>query len=206
MSPTKKRRFKPFIANRVTEIHDASPEQWRHVLTSLNPADEGSRGTDIHALKTKCRWLFGPKFLLQPEDQWPVREIGKIPDDDKEVEVEKHVTFITRGSGLDQLLRHNSSWLKLQTLVAWLMRFVNYIANKNGPLKSARISIPEMRKSTEKIVQIVQRQYLSEEVDCLTDGRQVKGHSKLSNLSLKTWQVSLEMKTRAKSREETLQA
>ena len=109
-----KRRFKPLIANRVTEIHDASsPEQWRHVPTSLNPADEGSRGTDIHALKTKCRWLFGPKFLFQPEDQWPVREIGKIPDDDKEVEVEKHVTFITRGSGLDQLLRRYSSWLKL---------------------------------------------------------------------------------------------
>ena len=112
-----------------------------------------------------------------------MKEIGKIPDDDKEVEVEKHVTFITRGSGLEQLLRRYSSWLKLQTLVAWLMRFLNYIANKNGPLKSARISIPEMRKSTEKIVQIVQRQYFSEEIDCLTDGRQVKGHSKLSNLS-----------------------
>ena len=73
---TNEKRFKPFIANRVTEIHDAStPEQWRHAPTSLNPADEGSRGMDIHALKTK--------------DQWPVKEIGKIPDDDKEVEVEK---------------------------------------------------------------------------------------------------------------------
>ena len=114
-----KRKFKPFIANRVPEIHDAtSPEQWRHVPTSLNPADEGLRGMDIHALKTKCRWLFGPKFLLQLEDQWPVKEIGKIPDGDKEVEVEKHVTFITHGSGLDQLLRCYSSWLKLQTLVA----------------------------------------------------------------------------------------
>ena len=51
------------------------------------------------------------------------------------------------------------------------MRFVDYIANKNGPLKSARISIPEMRKSTEKIVQMVQRQYFSEEIDCLIDGR-----------------------------------
>ena len=112
-----------------------------------------------------------------------MREIGKIPDDDKEVEVEKHVTFITRGSVLDQLLRRYSSWLKLQTLVAWLMHFVDYIANKNGPLKSARISIPEVRKSTEKIVQMVQRQFFSEEIDCLKDGRQVKGHSKLSNLS-----------------------
>ena len=120
---------------------------------------------------------------MQPEDQWPVKEIGKIPDDDKEVEVEKHVTFITRGSGLDLLLRRYSSWLKLQTLVAWLMRFVDYIDNKNGTLKSARISIPEMWKSIEEIVQMVQRQYFSEEIDWLTDRRQVKGHSKHSNLS-----------------------
>ena len=40
-----------------------------------------------------------------------------------------------------------------------------------------------MRKSTEKIVQMVQRQYFFEDIDCPTDGRQVKGHSKLSNLS-----------------------
>ena len=80
----------------------------RHVPTSQNPAAEGSRGTDIYALKTKCRWLFGQKFLLQPEDQWPLKEIGKIPHDDKEVDVEKHVTFITRGSGLELLLRRYS--------------------------------------------------------------------------------------------------
>ena len=60
---------------------------------------------------------------------------------------------------------------------------MDYITNKNGPLKSARISIPDLRKSTEKIVQMVQRQYFFEDIDCLTDGRQVKGHSKLSNLS-----------------------
>ena len=113
-------RFKPLIANRVTEIHDASTtEQWRHLPISLNPADEGLQGTDIHALKSKCRWLFGPKFLLQPEDQWPVKEIDKISDDDKEVEVEKHVTITTRGPALNLLLRRYSSSPKLQTLVEW---------------------------------------------------------------------------------------
>ena len=116
----RKRRFKPLIENRCSEIHDAStPEQWRHVPTSLNPADEGLRGTDKHTLKWKCRWLFGPKFVLQPEDQWPVKEIGKTCDNDKEVEVEKHVKFITRGSELDLPLRRYASWPKLQTLVEW---------------------------------------------------------------------------------------
>ena len=111
-----------------------------------------------------------------------MKEIGKIPDDDKEVEVEKHVMFITRGSALDLLLRRYSSWPKLQTLVAWLMRFVDYIAKRNGPPRLTRISFQEIRKSTEKIVQMVQLQYFPEEIDCLTDGRQVKGHSKLFNL------------------------
>ena len=65
-----KRRFKPFIANRVNEIHNVStPEQWRHMPTSLNPADEGSRGMVIHSFKPNCRWLSGPKFLLQSEEQ-----------------------------------------------------------------------------------------------------------------------------------------
>lgn len=100
-----RRRFKPFIANRVNEIHEAStPEQWRHVPTSLNPANEGSRGMEIHALKPDCRWLSGPKFLLQHEDQWPASVTGKIPDDDKEIQVEKHVVHVTDGSALDQFL------------------------------------------------------------------------------------------------------
>ena len=60
---------------------------------------------------------------------------------------------------------------------------VNAFRGLNCQRESARISIQEMRKSTEKIVQMVQRQYFSEEIDCLTDRRQVKGRSKLSNLS-----------------------
>ena len=39
------RDFKPFVANRVGEIKTCtSPEQWRYIHTSLNPADILSRG------------------------------------------------------------------------------------------------------------------------------------------------------------------
>ena len=44
-----------------------------------------------------------------------------------------------------------------------------------------------MRKSTEKIVQMAQRQYFSEEIDCPTDGRQVKGQSKELSASEKEY-------------------
>jgi len=179
-----KRRFKPFIANRVNEIHDASaPEQWRHVPRSLNPADEGLRGIEIHSLKPNCRWLSVPKFLLQPEDQWPVQEIGNIPDNDKEIRVGNHVTLILLGSALDLFLRRYSSWPRLQTLMAWLLRFVEHIKNKNALPKPRALGIVETRKSTQKIVQLVQRQHFPEEISSLSSGLQVKDHSKLANLS-----------------------
>ncbi len=65
----------------------------------------------------------------------------------------------------------------------WLLRFVVYIKGRNSLPKPRGISIKDTRNSTQKIVQWVQRQYFPEEIDSLSDGRQVKGHSKLANLS-----------------------
>lgn len=123
LTTNEKKPFKPFVANRVNEICQAStPQQWRHVPTSLNPADDASRGLDLRALKSNCSWLSGPSFLLEPEDQWPIKRIGNIPEDDNEVQVQSTVMMIDRGSSLDQLLRRCSSWPCLLTLVAWLLR------------------------------------------------------------------------------------
>ena len=178
-----KRRFKPFVANRVNEIHEAStPQQWRHVPTSLNPADDGSRGMTLHDLDPNCRWLSGPSFLLKPEEHWPVRRIGNIPEDDSEVQVERTVMVIDRGSSLDLLLRRYSSWPRLLTLVAWLLRFVNHVQNKGTSTERGGISLSEIRCSTKKIVQLVQRQAFAEEIDSLVEGRPVKCQSKLATL------------------------
>ena len=144
-----KRRFKPFVANRVNEIHEASnPQQWRHVPTSLNPADDGSRGMKLHDLDPNCRWLSGPSFLLKPEEHWPVRRIGNIPEDDSEVQVERTVMVIDRGPTLDLLLRRYSSWPRLLTLVPWLLRFVNHVQNKGTSTARGGISLSEIRCSS----------------------------------------------------------
>ena len=45
------KRFQTFVANRVATIHELStPEQWAHIGTELNPADDASRGVPAESL------------------------------------------------------------------------------------------------------------------------------------------------------------
>ena len=68
----------------------------------------------------------------------------------------------------------------MATLVAWLLRLVDYILNKGT--KKGRISLSETRRSSKEILQLVQRQAFSEETDSLSEARPVKCQSKLANL------------------------
>ena len=86
---------------------------------------------EIQSLNLSRGWLSEPKFLLQPEDQWPAQQIGNIPDSKKEIQVESHATLISLGSAGRSVPRRYSSWPQLQTLMAWLLHYVEYIKNKN---------------------------------------------------------------------------
>lgn len=60
-------RYKTFVANRISKIRSVSkPNQWIHVRTGDNPADEGSRGT-----RCISKWLTGTEFLTKQESFWP---------------------------------------------------------------------------------------------------------------------------------------
>lgn len=48
------RRYKTFVANRISEIHQKSnSRQWRHIPTGLNCADDATRG--LHARELAIR-------------------------------------------------------------------------------------------------------------------------------------------------------
>ena len=58
------RKFKPFLANRISEIQRLSaPGKWNHVKTKKNPADLLSRGTSIEDLALSNLWWYGPEKL-----------------------------------------------------------------------------------------------------------------------------------------------
>ena len=144
-----------FVANHLNEIHDISSQnRWRHVPGSLNPADSGPRGMKIHAFKPGCMWWCGAKFLWKPEDEWPLRHVGEVPEDIEEVQVPSNVMNLSTGSFLDLFIRRYSSWPRLQVLMAWLLRYIKYI--KNGHVSSGGITLAEMRQASKEIVRLIQ--------------------------------------------------
>ena len=65
------KRFKTFVANRLNVIHSSStPDQWRHIASEKNIADNLSRGAKASHLMANMEWRKGPNFLSLPKEQW----------------------------------------------------------------------------------------------------------------------------------------
>ena len=117
------RRFHTFVANRVAEIRSKTEvEQWRHVPTKDNPADDASRGVPAGDLGLS-RWQHGPPFLLDPPEAWPrLRVTLMLSSEDPEVKIQEAVTFSTQahpGDALvEKLIKGYSHWVRLVRAVA----------------------------------------------------------------------------------------
>ena len=121
------KRFHTFVANRLTIIHEGSKvDQWRHVPSTVNPADDASRGFAAHEMNN--RWLQGPEFLLKPEDEWPIDSTALMKlEDDPEVKTNV-ITCVTKSAiadPMDCLLNRFSDWHKMRKSVAWMLRFIS---------------------------------------------------------------------------------
>ena len=67
---TQSRRFHVFVANRVQEIQENTAiDQWKHIESKENTADEASRGMKAREL-LESRWITGPAFLWEKETPW----------------------------------------------------------------------------------------------------------------------------------------
>ena len=69
-------RHRIFIANRLAKILDVSSAQdWFYISSNINPADDGTRGYNVHQMNVNSRWLLGPYFLSQNENTWPKQDL-----------------------------------------------------------------------------------------------------------------------------------
>ena len=67
--------FKTFSGVRVGEIQSKTrKEDWFWVESALNIADIISRGANPEELGMNSEWQTGPKFLCDPEEEWPTKQ------------------------------------------------------------------------------------------------------------------------------------
>ena len=163
------KRFQTFVANRVAEIREASdPQQWKHVDSSSNPADDISRGMTAEELVSSRRWVAGPAFLMESEEHWPEQPSNEetLLDSKAEVKRDPQIYHVTcPGPGLtptEQLLRHFSQWNSLKRATAWILRLKDHL-RKSPKAETGRLTVWEMERAEKSILTHVQRSALSKE-------------------------------------------
>ena len=126
-------RCKTFVANRVAQIHQVSTaDQWRHVGTKLNPADD-CRGLSDDEMIRIDRWLQGPAFLSLQEIEWPQMPICnfKILDVSEVKKVVKlFVLEANAPSPLEILITRFSCLHRLIKAAALLLRFRSWLQSR----------------------------------------------------------------------------
>ena len=60
-----------YVSHRVPEIISKSDvKEWHHIPSTMNEADECTRGKEMHEQTLKCQWISGPEFLMLLEEGW----------------------------------------------------------------------------------------------------------------------------------------
>ena len=171
-------RFRTFVANRIAAIHNVTePNQWHHVDTKMNPADDISRGMSASELKKSTRWQQGPEFLQIVDEDWPKGPAVMEPLTQSDPELKKcqesvqtFAVELQESRAVDELLKHYSSWYKLKKVVAWILRVKKYLRNKDQyvltDLKKS-LTVDELVMAERAIIRYVQRQAYPDEYQAL---------------------------------------
>ena len=113
-----------FVKRRIDKILlAASPESWRYVHTSNNPADVGTREGAIKRSEAVDLWLHGPAFLQAGEVQ-PLSPDHSITV--RSLTVSENELSIRNKKGLDRLVEGSPNLYILKKRAAYLTAFKEY--------------------------------------------------------------------------------
>ena len=188
------RRYKPFVAHRVGEICEASdPGDWHWIPTSLNVADDASRGLSIEKL-CDGRWLTGPPFLRQSVAEWPAeKQEQNSASEDCDQEVKSEFLYTTVHSTAEPVSSEIlpdadrfSKWNRLIRSTGWVLRFIrNILAKRHGNELDLQpqLSTEEFGAAEKLWWKQVQLECFPEEVNVLKASKPLSAQSRLRNLS-----------------------
>lgn len=160
----------------------------------------------VEALLNNERWIQGPDFLKQPEEEWPQRptDMGKISPDDPEVkktaEAFASETSEQTEDYISKTFQRFSSWTRLKRVVAWILRYKGMLRrqsqlrkeNKKIYFQSSKgeivpLTVCEIRDAEEVIIKHVQNQSFKEDMQTL---RRVTQETQDKKIAVKSVAIS----------------
>ena len=176
------KRFLTYVANRVAVIHGGSTtDQWRHVPSDLNPADDLSRGLSADDMVHNRRWISGPSFLHDEESKWPASQsVDDMSGDDLEVKKPRQLSaevYLAEANATepatDTLIEGYSSWYRLKRGVAMMLRAKRWLRSRVRKLPTndirAVLCADELRTAEREIIRYVQGRTLKREITEATE-------------------------------------
>ena len=157
------------------------------------------------SLTADHRWLRGPDFLWKRETCWPTDKCEFVPDEGLELKKAALVHSVqlspnpsvtkkedTRPTAVESceepplrvLLTNCSDWSHLRRRMAWLLRFVQFVKDKQNA-KARRLTVDDFDAVTAAIVRIVQGLAYAQEIKDLRPNGAVKPSSKVASLNPK---------------------
>jgi len=184
---SKKYKFKPFVAVRIGEIlENSTRNEWFHVPTSENVADDATRMNNAVFGDFSTRWFQGPEFLKQPEESWPIKRYS-TENEDEDVHratllLIQPETTVERDVFDNIKARFKSKWTSMVRVVAFILRAAEKF-RKISAENSGFVTPQEFRKAEEKLFQKIQQEAFPDEYHDLKNVKKVRQSSKIYCLS-----------------------
>lgn len=173
---TEPHKLKTYVSNRVAEIQQITENiTWYHISSSNNPADLLSRGCTTEQLLSNGLWWRGPsnqqlELELENQPQWQ-----RI---DLDVKSKISLTAVYKPP---EVLEKYSSLKKLQRIIAYCNRFIDY--SRKQERKEENLTTRELEKAMKQILLMVQKETFALEFEELQRNKLVSKKSCLLQLN-----------------------
>ena len=182
------KKFPIFSRNRLDQI--LKHNDWRHVPSAQNPANEASRGMTPKATLKSGMWLNGPKFLCLSQSKWP-----NLLENKSNSMMKSHAIFDLKTSavasffsasyvkdiGLDRLIKYFSSYYKLKRACAWMLRVKQFLKERlystDVEAKKCAVTVAELLDAERVLIMYIQQNKFSE-YSAILHGKETRISSK----------------------------
>ncbi|GFV15868.1 integrase catalytic domain-containing protein [Trichonephila clavipes] len=180
------RRGQPFVANRVAQIQELTPNvHWNFVSGLENPADCGTRGIPRTKLEKYNLWFNGPDWLRS--STFPIGKFAEQLQEHMSAEAKRTPKLIllnvVDATFKAEFFQKFSSWNKWKRVVAHCLRFVKNCSLSAYKRRKSFLTTAELSEAEKGIVKFIQRDHFSMEVSYLSAGKQLPSTNKLIPLT-----------------------